>query len=595
MCHSSQPRWRTCRRPDLSLLADGLRDRRPLVQIGRRVIIDPIAEIPCGTVSSDFGTARAGRDLDGVAERSGRKLWTAQKVCRRPRSGWDTTSSQSRLSVRCDSYTVPMDRRTFLGTGAGLLTATMLGVAACAADREGASLADLGRRLNGSLLLPDSPRYLEEARSTNTRFDSVLPIAVALCQDPDDVRAAVNWCRESGVSPTIRGGGHSFDGCSNGTGLLIKTAIRGRPVVDWNSGTVRVNAGALNRTVMDELRSTQHAIPLGSCLDVGVIGLALGGGFGFNSRWGGVTSDRLVSTEIVTADGELRTASSTSNPELYWALRGGSGGNFGVNTSMTFELFPVPHPTVSLVAAEFIGSDNIARCWSEFDRLAQRAPDTYGSFLAILRDSETGRPYLRFEVSNVAPMDETRDLVDPIINAGNPTGTNYTTLPFWQAQYEWLAIPAMPRHAYGDASRLKFDAFTPETVLEMVHRIEQSPQRTETQGAEFRSLMFLGGSVISSVPASATAFVHRNVIGSVQAGVWYPPHAAEESDFEQWKRDQWEFVTSNCPPQTFQNFPWEGVHDWPTAYYGSNWDRLVQVKRKYDPNNLFRFSQSIPP
>ena len=303
-----------------------------------------------------------------------------------------------------------MERRGFLRTASGAAAAgvafpALLGGPAQAGQQadglrparalsggagSGPPLQKLARELTGRLVLPRSPGYAAQNQPANDRYEDVRPIAIALCDNARDVAVCVSWCRDYGVPPVVRGGGHSYIGASSTTGLLIKTGAMNRVRADAGQGTVTVQAGALNEDLLARLRGGDLMLPVGTCLSVGVTGLALGGGIGDNSRWAGMTSDHLISADLVLASGELVTASATEHPDLFWALRGAAGGNFGICTQLTFRLVPLKRRVISVFGMLFNGPQDAAAAMQAFDRLMLTAPPELSGFAGLTSQRPLG-------------------------------------------------------------------------------------------------------------------------------------------------------------------------------------------------------------
>jgi FAD/FMN-containing dehydrogenase len=177
------------------------------------------------------------------------------------------------------------------------------------------------------------------------RYMGTSPAGIAICISPDDAAACVKWARETGAPFAVRSGGHNYAGFSTSDGLIID--VKGMRAVSLNpaAGTVTVAGGANNADVGDALKPYGVYFPGGRCPTVGVSGLTLGGGWGLSCRHLGMTCDSLLTTEVVTANGEIVTASATENPDLFWAVRGAAGGNFGVHTSFTYKVVPTKDVT----------------------------------------------------------------------------------------------------------------------------------------------------------------------------------------------------------------------------------------------------------
>ncbi|MGI8808014.1 MAG: FAD-binding oxidoreductase [Acidimicrobiales bacterium] len=226
----------------------------------------------------------------------------------------------------------------------------------------------------GAVLFPGDVGYNQATVPSNGRYASILPIAVALCADETDVVNCINWCRETGVPPVAKGGGHSYAGYSTTTGLLIDVGRINSVDVDRSRGTAVVGGGARNKNVYDATRDGPLFLPGGTCPGVGVGGLVLGGGIGYQTHWAGLTSDHLLGSRIVTASGDVLEIDASTNSDLYWACRGGAGGNFGINTSFTFKLVEAPLRNVAFYRFTWHGADAAVAVLSAFHRMLATAP-----------------------------------------------------------------------------------------------------------------------------------------------------------------------------------------------------------------------------
>ena len=250
---------------------------------------------------------------------------------------------------------MPINRRAFLyAAGLGAAAATLGG---CGGTQTTSPLqrgsADppvdfsaLARKLSGPLITPNQPGYHLARRSFNPLFDNRRPAAIAQCRRIEDVQACVSTAAAARAPIAARSGGHSYPGYSTPDGALI-VDLSGMSSVEVNpDGTAVIGGGARLIDVYTALAGAGRCLPAGSCPSVGIAGLTLGGGIGVLSRKYGLTCDRLRSATVVTADGIARTVSASAEPDLYWALRGGGGGNFGIVTSFTFDTVPAPQLAV---------------------------------------------------------------------------------------------------------------------------------------------------------------------------------------------------------------------------------------------------------
>ncbi|WP_174397969.1 FAD-binding oxidoreductase [Mycolicibacterium sphagni] len=493
-------------------------------------------------------------------------------------------------------------RREFITAGAAVGASLVL--ASCS-DSAPSVIKDLQGRLTGSVLVPGDSRFAEENLPANDRYEPVIPAAIALCETPEDVQACVQWCTREGVQPVARGGGHNYIGASTTTGLLIKTSAMNKVVVDAKAQTVTVESGAVNANLLSALRGGSLMVPIGTCPSVGVAGLTLGGGIGDNSRWAGMTCDHLESTRLVLANGDFVEASATVNPDLFWALRGAAGGNFGINTSLTFRLLEIPKKTITVYGMRFSGKEAIVPAWSAFDRLMLAAPDELSGFTGItnvrpLGADNTPAPgypvsFPTLSVDGCFQGDEktAREVLQPVLGC-NPTDVIFGEMDYWSAQLNWLAVGEMPKHGMEECSRFTNVPISLDHLAELVDRVKAAPGRTEDANAEVRLMCWSGGRA-NRIAGDAMAYVHRSDNHLLRPAVWWRDQPdSMQRDLLDWTADTFRFISDFTQPGSFQNWPYSAQMDWQQAYYGANFDRLRKIKQKYDPGNLFRYAQSIP-
>ena len=199
----------------------------------------------------------------------------------------------------------------------------------------------LASGLQGNLIRPDNAQYPVARQLFNPRFDTILPAAIAYCVSPADVQTCLAFVQRFGLPFTPRSGGHSYAGYSASTGLVLDITSMNTVTANATTGLATVGAGARLIDVYSALAQQGLALPAGTCPTVGIAGLTLGGGVGVLGRKFGLTCDNLLSAQVVLANGSILTCDASHNPDLFWALRGGGGGNFGVVTSFTFQAHPV--------------------------------------------------------------------------------------------------------------------------------------------------------------------------------------------------------------------------------------------------------------
>ncbi|AWK89319.1 FAD-binding oxidoreductase [Azospirillum thermophilum] len=495
-------------------------------------------------------------------------------------------------------------RRTFLvGAGrfaaASALATTLPFPAGAAVDGaarriESSALKDLAAAVKGGVVLPDDPFFGDYARPNNLRFRT-LPAAIARCSSDDDVKACVDWVRKHGVRFAVRSGGHNYAGFSTTPGLLIDmTPMSGISLVPGGDGLVKVSGGAINGAVYQALERLNRSLTHGRCTTVGAAGFLLGGGIGFNMRLYGMGSDLLQATSIVTADGELRRdiSDSGADRDLFWACRGGAGGNFGINTSFTLQTFPVETATVFNIT--WTGKvEEVLH--SLLTRLAE-APPEFGSKISVTRPARgSGGPPLT--VSLLGQLHKCKvpleDIIGPVLLDASDK-TIHRDMPYWPAQ-DFLSEFTYPYFYQEKSSYMRAADITPDAVAAMVGLARLMPGTSMPNAFKF----FQVGGKVNATAAGATAYVHRGYdwLFSSEVNWWdrKDPKALVDENLA-WQERFYAAVNAMAKGTgAFQNFPDPSLTDWSTAYYGSNYARLRQVKTAYDRSGLFTYRQGIKP
>jgi hypothetical protein len=462
-------------------------------------------------------------------------------------------------------------------------------------------LQALARIIDGDVVVPDSPEYEAEIRVFNARFHEARPQAIARCANPHDVAEAISFVRRHGLDHVARSGGHSFAGHSTTPGLVIDVSPMRAVSVDGED--VTVGAGARLGDVYDALAEYELAIPAGTCPPVGIAGFTLGGGLGILGRKYGVLSDRLVRAEIVLADGRIVEADEHHHGDLFWALRGAGGGNFGVVTSL--ELRAVPAPTVTNFHLTWAYA-NAAAVIGAWQRWAPSAPNELAASLKITDAGDPDRPPT-VDVYGALSEGETdaASLVDGLVAlvGSDPTSAVSTPMDFAETRRFWANLgndetavdPHVPplEEPYLFAKSEFFGRPLPaETIAALLGTFA-----TERRPGQSRELDFMPwGGGYNAVPQDATAFVHRNELFQIKHAVVVDPSAstdAKEAAHRQVVRS-WGSVHPLGSGRVFQNFADPELESWADAYYGGNLGRLVAVKARYDEENFLRFDQSLP-
>ena len=453
--------------------------------------------------------------------------------------------------------------------------------------------------LRGRLFTPDDARYWPLTSSSNGRYLPVRPQAVAAVADAEDAAACIRWCRENNVPFAVRGGGHSFAGFSTSTGLVISTANLTTQSLDARSGRLIAGAGLTNADLA-KLQSAGGAgkwlLPGGSCLSVGIGGLVLGGGVGPNSSWAGLTADRLRETTVVTAAGDIVTASATENSDLFWAARGAGGGNFGLHADFTFDPVPAPASAVTSGVFSVVGRQNAVSAAMAWQDLVTQHPDLVsGSYRIEATEGNTVAGSARLQV--LLGESDARALLAPVFEFASVV--DVAERRWWDA-YNWYNYASPPRASNWYRSHYVYDRLTEDALDQQADYLE----RFDIQGGERSAHLALQGYVggeVNAVGRTATAYVHRGARMIVRQLVSWPSAAAWLSeappiprDLEAWGTESWSALSQHTSDESYQNFPDPAQRDWPSAYYAENLPRLSAIKRSYDPDNVFSFAQAVP-
>jgi FAD/FMN-containing dehydrogenase len=517
-----------------------------------------------------------------------------------------------------------MDRREFLRyagrSAVGLAGMSVLGVGCwnrppahlTPSTSLGPALAQdweaFGRSFAGRLVRPGDPNYNRVRQLFDPRFDVVRPSAIAICLSVADVQRSIQFARRHGLDFAARSGGHSYAGYSTGTGLVCDVGHLASVTVNAAAKTATVGAGARLIDVYAALAHHGMALPGGSCPTVGIAGLTLGGGQGVLGRKFGLTSDNLRSLRIVTAAGDLLTCDAQHHSDLFWACRGGGGGNFGVVTSFTFAVHPVAHLARFFLSWPWAAAHHVLAGWQGW---APHAPDALWSNCHLRAGA--GQPSVSVSGVFVGSQSQLEAQLPALINAvgSQPTTRDVSSESLLDTMMLeagcsnlTLAQCHLPTQnpsgvLQREIAKAKSDFYDhplpPAGIQAVIHAIEQrlsDPHLASGAGVGFDAY----GGAINRVPAAATAFVHRDSLFLAQYSTRW---SATSSPAVVHANLQWlsAFAHDMRPfasGEAYQNYIDPDRADWQRAYYGSNLARLRTVKAKYDPNRFFDFAQAIP-
>jgi len=445
---------------------------------------------------------------------------------------------------------------------------------------EGAAVDAFRTGLRGQLLQPGDDAYDTARKLWNGMFDR-RPALIARCAGAADVSRSVNFARDHGLRVAVRGGAHSFPGHSTCDGGLVidLSAMKGIRV-DPAARRAQAQPGVKWIDFDHETQAFGLATSGGTVSDTGIAGLTLGGGLGWLSGKHGLTIDNLVSADIVTADGRLLTANATENPDLFWALRGG-GGNFGIVTSFEYQLHAVG-PTVygGMIAYPLRAARDVLRFYRDFTKAAPDELTTYAGFVT----PPGGETVVAVICCHCGPLAEGEAAVRPLKTLGSPVHDALGPLPFVAQQQIFDAGFPIGSNYYAKAGSLA--DLTDEAVAIL---IEYAAMPSPLSGILIQTVFGAASRVASDATAfSPRAFPYAPII----VAQWRDP--AQAADNVAWARDCWGALQPFAGG-VYVNDLGENDEERVPAAYGTNYQRLAALKKKYDPDNFFRLNPNIKP
>jgi FAD/FMN-containing dehydrogenase len=470
-------------------------------------------------------------------------------------------------------------RRTFVASGSASL-AWAMAQATPAKPLLRAPSRSASQYLSGRAVWPQDPAYEEARKSFNARF-SRFPTAIVVCDNMNDVGNAVRWARQEGMPLRARSGGHSYEAFSVvDDGLVID--VGGLAAVDVDLSRREAVIGAGVRILDCYRRLWEHGvtIPAGTCPGVGIAGLTLGGGIGFLSRQYGLTCDNLVAVELVDAEGWALRASEEEYADLFWALRGGGGGNFGIATAFTFRVHPIGDVTTCTVTWPW---DDVAEVLDAWQRWAPFVDERLCVALAVAHPSAGTISATGLFSGSAA---ELPPLLEPLLQAGAPGTPVIQSLPYVTAAEQFAGPPiANGSLRFKNSSAIAYEPLPAAAIATLVELLRAAPFDSDLVG------FFPLGGAIATIDPAATAFPHRHAHFDLQYQAYWWDDAAAPTSLA-WVRD----LRAAMAPYTtgaYVNYVDADLPDWEQAYYGSNLPRLKQVKMDYDPDNVFNGPQTI--
>ncbi len=442
----------------------------------------------------------------------------------------------------------------------------------------------------GSVITPGEAEY-EDARRVHNFMIDKHPSVIVRCTSARDVAAVVAHAREAGRDLAVRGGGHSVPGFGTADDAVVAdlsplTGVR----VDPRRRTARVGGGATWAMVNDAIAAHGLATTGGIVSTTGVGGLTLGGGIGYLARAHGLSCDNLLSAEVVLSDGAIVTASENEHPDLFWALRGG-GGNFGVVTEFEFRLHPVGEIYGGLMLFE---REDAGEVFRHFRGFITDAPREYGGFpawhqappLPFIPADRVDVPFPVIVSCWTGDHDEGATLLQRFRDVAPPVAERVGPMPYPTLNSAFDALYPRGLQHYWKA------AFAGQLTDEAIAaHLEHGPRIPAVNSAVH---LYPINGACHDVSADATAFGHRDAnYACVIAGMW--PDPADSQANTRWVRDYYAALAPHCQPGGYTNFASADDQQRVRDNFGAGYDRLREIKHRYDPDNLFHLNQNITP
>lgn len=447
---------------------------------------------------------------------------------------------------------------------------------------------ELESRLRGEIVRPEDPTYDEMRRVYNGMHDR-RPALIVLAAGVADVIAGVRFAREHDLVLAVRGGGHSAPGFGTCDAGLVLDLRRMRGIrVDPEERTVRAEGGCTLGDVNHATYAFGLATPFGIASTTGIAGLTLGGGMGYLTRRCGLSCDNLLSADVVTADGTFVTCTADREADLFWALRGG-GGNFGVVTSFEFRLHPIADIFGGPIFFPLDG--DVVSAYRDFivgapEELGALFAFTMAAPLPFVPEKWHGKPVSAVIACWSGATEDGEKALAPIRTWGEVIGAYVDRLPnpVLNSLFDALLPPGLQHYWKGNFAR-----HLPDDAIKA--HLEHAPGVPCTETGTF---LYPMNGACQRVPSDATAYAYREALFStVIGGAWRNPADNEEN--MRWVREYYEALRPYSDEGGYVNFMASEDEDRVRINYGQNYDRVVEIKKRYDPTNLFRLNHNIKP
>ena len=441
-------------------------------------------------------------------------------------------------------------------------------------------------KLTGQVVTKEDFSYEEDRKAWNRSIEKY-PLVIVYCNNEIDISNSIAWAKKNSLEIRIRLGSHHYEGYSTGNDVvIIDVSKMNNIIVDEENNIVKIQGGVRNSEIYETLGALGYPFAGGGCPTVGVVGLVLGGGWGYSSRLLGLAADNILELVMVDYKGEIIDASESSNEDLFWACRGSGGGNFGVITSMTFKL-PEKIKMATLITIDYIKvkTEEIIKIFGTYTNIFKDLDRRINLKMGIYNSKEKGQG-VKITGLFYGSEEEASGILAPLKSVFKNGIFHLDYITVLEAN-RIIQDSHPPYEKYKSSGRFVYDDFSKNYIENIVNLVN-----IRAEGAIYTavSLYGLGGAVVDKT-RNATAFYYRDAkfimgIQSVWEDAKYGPQNIE------WVKDKFEYIKL-ITTGAYINFPSAELEDYEKEYYGENLYKLKEVKRKYDPNNVFKFPQGI--
>lgn len=439
----------------------------------------------------------------------------------------------------------------------------------------------------GEIYFKEDLNYEEKRLCWNRAIDKK-PFVIAYCRDNNDIKICLNLIKKHSMPFRIRSGAHHYEGFSTGDNLfVIDVSMMDKINLDIEKNTLQISAGTRNREVYEVVCKYHIPFPGGGCPTVGAIGYTLGGGWGYSARYLGLGIDNLLEVELLNYNGELIKANSTENPDLFWALKGAGSGNFGIVTSMTFNL-PKKVEICTLVLAEItnITTENMVPIFNSWLNEIQDLDPRLNMKVAFYNDRIKG---LGIKITGIF-YGENYEALKAVKKITLDYNWNYDLREMSILDINrWIQDNHPDYEFYKSNGRFIDDKFNSESIQGILNILNEKP---DTSSYAAISLYGMSGNIENAFKNN-NSFAYRNTKGVLGfQAVWEYENNDHKLENEKWVIENSKIIKKETNG-SFVNFPLAELNDYMKEYFGENTEKLKEIKREYDPYNFFNFEQSI--